>query len=121
MAKNLALQGFEKHRAEFLNGFDTVDVMLSPVTPMMPFGHDHISPFGRFDADKQKIAEMMAYTSVPNVYGLPAMSVPCGFIDGLPVGAHFMAPMGEDDLLFQLAYGLEEAAPWNCYADIVIG
>jgi amidase len=32
--------------------------------------------------------------------------------DGLPVGMHFMAPLGREDVLFRLAGQLEEARPW---------
>jgi len=41
------------------------------------------------------------------------MSIPTGLADGMPVGAHFMSAMGRDDVLFQLALAIEEAAPWR--------
>jgi amidase len=55
---------------------------------------------------------MMSYMAMANVYGLPAMSIPASIAQGLPIGAHFMAAQGRDDVLFDLAYALEEAAPW---------
>ena len=108
-----ALAGFDALKPQLLAGFDAVDILLTPVTPMMPFGHDFITPHGSFEADRQKIADMMGYMASANVYGLPAMSVPVGFAGGLPIGAHFLAPLGSDALLFELAYALEEAAPWH--------
>jgi amidase len=108
-----ALAAFAAHKPTMLAAFEQVDVLLTPVTPMMPFGHEHITPLGSLDADRQKIADMMAYMATANVYGLPAMSVPAGFANGLPIGAHFTAPLGDDNVLFQLAYALEEAAPWH--------
>ena len=108
-----ALTAFDAHKPAMLAAFDRVDVLLTPVTPMMPFGHDRITPQGNFAADRRKIADMMAYMATANVYGLPAMSVPAAFAGGMPIGAHFMAPVGDDDVLFQLAYDLEEAAPWH--------
>ena len=115
-----AMAAFKQHEPTLLEGFEQVDVVLTPVTPMMPFGHDEITPQGSFAADRQKIADMMAYMAAANVYGLPAMSVPTAMADGLPIGAHFMAPIGDDELLFQLAYALEEAAPWD-YQGVGIG
>jgi amidase len=111
-AEAIAMAAFEQHRASLLAGFETVDVLLTPVTPNMPFGHDGLTPQGNLAADGQKIADMMSYMATANVYGLPAMSIPCSMADGLPIGAHFMAAQGRDDILFELAYALEQAAPW---------
>ena len=108
-----ALAAFNAYKPHMLAAFEQVDVLLTPVTPMMPFAHEYISPHGHFAEDRHKIADMMAYMATANVYGLPAMSVPTAIVGGLPIGAHFMAPMGGDDVLFQLAYALEEAAPWH--------
>lgn len=94
-------------------------MVLTRVTPMMPFSDDEMTPKGSFTADRQKMTDIMAYMAMANVYGLPAMSVPAAMADMLPIGAHFMAPTGSDEVLFQLAYALEEAAPWNyCGVDI---
>lgn len=111
-AENLALEAFEAYRGGLLAGFETVDVMLTPVTPMMPFAHDQLTPQGNLAEHGQTIADMMSYMATANVYGLPAMSIPSGMADGLPIGAHFMAAAGRDDVLFELAYELEAAAPW---------
>lgn len=108
-----ALTAFNAYKPHMLAAFEQVDVLLTPVAPMMPFAHEYISPHGNFAEDRHKIADMMAYMATANVYGLPAMSVPTAIVGGLPIGAHFMAPMGGDDVLFQLAYALEEAAPWH--------
>jgi len=111
-AEAKALDAFAQHRRDMLAGFESVDVILTPVTPQMPFGHDQLTPQGNLAADGQKIADMMSYMAMANVYGLPAMSIPASIAQGLPIGAHFMAAQGRDDVLFDLAYALEEAAPW---------
>lgn len=41
------------------------------------------------------------------------MSVPLSFLDNLPLGSMFQAANGNDELLYQLAYQLEEARPWK--------
>jgi amidase len=53
------------------------------------------------------------FTQVPNLAGLPAMSVPLHWTsDGLPVGVQFVAPFANEAVLFRLAAQLEQAAPW---------
>jgi aspartyl-tRNA(Asn)/glutamyl-tRNA(Gln) amidotransferase subunit A len=49
-----------------------------------------------------------------NVWGLPAISVPCGFTKaGLPIGLQIAGPPGRDDLVLQVAYLYEQATPWH--------
>lgn len=58
-------------------------------------------------------AEFVPYTPIQNATGQPAMSVPLHWNEaGLPIGLHFVARFGEEDLLFRLAAQLEEARPW---------
>ena len=53
------------------------------------------------------------FTQIGNLTGAPAMSVPLHWTaDGLPLGTHFVAPHGGEDVLFRLAGQLERAQPW---------
>jgi len=49
-----------------------------------------------------------------NVWGLPAISVPCGFTQsGLPIGLQIAGPHWREDLVLQLAYAYEQATAWH--------
>lgn len=56
---------------------------------------------------------LIPYTALNNMTGTPAISLPMGRDpNGMPLGAHFMAPIGREDRLFNLAGQLERVAPW---------
>ncbi len=57
----------------------------------------------------------MKFTAAVNLAGCPAMSVPLTWKSaaGLPIGSHFVAARGNDRILYELAYELEEARPWK--------
>jgi amidase len=60
-----------------------------------------------------KVRDYVAYTPLQNAAGAPAMSMPLSMSpDGLPIGAHFAAAKGQERTLLELAYELEQAAPW---------
>lgn len=79
-----------------------VDVLASPTVPMLPpkWGEDIDDVFGA-----------LANTGPFNVTGHPAVTVPCGTVDGLPVGLQFVAERGED------AVALRAAASWMALRD----
>ncbi|MFS0694349.1 amidase [Streptomyces nitrosporeus] len=93
--------------------FAGTDVLLSPALarPTPPLGTlDTTDP----ESVYRHASVHSAFTSVYNVTGMPAMSVPFGHDgDGLPLGVQFAAPLGGEGLLLALAAQLEEAAPWG--------
>lgn len=94
--------------------FTRYDVALTPVyaNPPLPVGSLSMqtADFATYSAMLQ--AER-PFTAMYNLSGGPAMSVPLHWTDdGLPVGMHFGADIGREDILFQLAGQLEQAAPW---------
>jgi len=52
------------------------------------------------------------FTGAANFAGLPALSVPAGLLQGLPVGAHFVGRAGSEGLLFSVAAQVEGERPW---------
>jgi amidase len=96
----------------YLRLFDRHDVVLSPTLARLPWPVGHLAPDAGRETLVRRTEEAVGYTPAHNVAGCPAMSVPLGWSDGLPVGIHFSARPGADRLLLALAYELEEAAPW---------
>lgn len=104
------LQAFEAQYAAF---FDTLDLILTPVTgsPAVPVGEQ--APDGPFGTVMQSVLSFVAFTSPMNVAGAASMSVPLSWSPaGLPIGAMFSGKRGDDELLFALALELEAARPW---------
>lgn len=93
------LQGFVELGREVMQG---VDVMLSPTVPVLPFevgAFAHLDPEAHFRA----VAPLGAFTALANITGEPAISVPFGEVDGLPVGVQLVGHHGDDARLLALA------------------
>jgi amidase len=96
----------------YLHVFDHHDVVLSPTLAVRSWPIGHLAPSAGRETLIRRTEDMVGYTPIHNAAGCPAMSVPLGGHDGLPIGIHFAAAPGADGLLLSLAYALEEASPW---------
>ena len=92
--------------------FDTIDLLVMPTTPIP----------APLIVDLQQNPELLRprellllrNTRPLNVWGLPAISVPCGFTKaGLPIGLQIAGPPGRDDMVLQFAYAYEQATMWH--------
>ena len=90
---------------DFAKAFEQVDVLVSPTTPFVAF------PFGSRTSDPYQMYLADLYTIPTNLYGGPAISVPCGLSEGLPVGLQVMAPTMADDRIYRVAAALESVVP----------
>ncbi len=88
---------------DFTSAFEKVDVLVSPTTPFVAF------PFGSRTSDPYQMYLADLYTIPTNLYGGPAISVPCGLSEGLPVGFQVMAPTLADDRMYRIGAALESA------------
>jgi len=109
----LALGELRRVAARTLATVAPYDAVLTPTlaTPPLPVGalRDDADPAADFEAQKR----FTPWTSIWNVTGSPAVSLPLHQTrDGLPVGVMLAARPGEEGLLLALAAQVEAAAPW---------
>jgi aspartyl-tRNA(Asn)/glutamyl-tRNA(Gln) amidotransferase subunit A len=64
------------------------------------------------------LVAMGALTMISNIYGNPAVSIPAGTVDGLPIGMQVLARHHEDALLLDVAHAVERERPWPLVAPI---
>ncbi|MCI4064656.1 Asp-tRNA(Asn)/Glu-tRNA(Gln) amidotransferase subunit GatA [Micromonospora sp. R77] len=86
---------------DFTSAFEQVDALISPTTPFVAF------PLGARTSDPYQMYLADLFTIPTNLYGGPAISVPAGLSEGLPVGLQVMAPTMADDRMYRVAAALE--------------
>ncbi|HEY3001235.1 MAG TPA: Asp-tRNA(Asn)/Glu-tRNA(Gln) amidotransferase subunit GatA [Kribbellaceae bacterium] len=86
---------------DFSAAFETCDVLVAPATPTVafPLGERVDDPMAMYAADLCTLPASLA--------GVPAISVPCGLSEGLPVGLQVMAPALADDRCYRVAAAVE--------------
>jgi len=92
----------ENIKADFNRIFRDVDVIAGPTMPTIAFRlKEKSDPLSMYLAD--------ILTVPANLAGIPAISVPCGKSDGMPVGLQIMGRMFEDERIVDVAYAYEQA------------
>jgi aspartyl-tRNA(Asn)/glutamyl-tRNA(Gln) amidotransferase subunit A len=102
----------EEARRSIRELFADVDLVVTPTTPIPAPAISDL----RSDPDALRPAELklLRNTRPFNVWGLPAISVPCGFTQrGLPIGLQIAGPHWREDLVLRLAYAYEQATAWH--------
>lgn len=105
-----ALKAASEKMTAFAGRFD---LLLSPTLANPPQKLEFLSPKLDRELLIQRTGLYVGYTPIHNMCGMCAMSVPL-FLgkNGMPIGSHFAALPGAEEVLFSLAYQLEAAAPW---------
>jgi aspartyl-tRNA(Asn)/glutamyl-tRNA(Gln) amidotransferase subunit A len=94
-------------KQDFDRAFEKVDVIVAPTIPMVAFR------IGEFAEDPTAMY-LTDSLSLPNALaGLPAISVPAGFSDGMPVGMQVMAKPFAEETVLRVAYAYEQATEWH--------
>jgi aspartyl-tRNA(Asn)/glutamyl-tRNA(Gln) amidotransferase subunit A len=106
--RQLALKRY-RLRDQVRTLFTTFDFLVTPTLPVVAFPVERVSPAG-YQADD--LVAWASYTYPFNLTGHPAISLPAGLSDGLPVGLQVVANLFEEEKLFTLAAAYEQARPW---------
>lgn len=94
-------------RQDFMEAFKQVDVLLAPTSPSVAFklGDKVQDPVTMYLSD--------IYTIAVNLAGLPALSMPAGFSQGLPVGAQLIGQYFDEGRLLNIAHQYQQVTDWH--------
>jgi aspartyl-tRNA(Asn)/glutamyl-tRNA(Gln) amidotransferase subunit A len=94
-------------RNDFVAALNEVDVILGPTTPNPAF------KFGEKSADPVSMYLEDIYTIAVNLAGLPGMSMPCGFVDGKPVGVQLIGRDFDEARLLNIGHRYQQVTDWH--------
>ncbi|MFO1457469.1 MAG: Asp-tRNA(Asn)/Glu-tRNA(Gln) amidotransferase subunit GatA [Steroidobacteraceae bacterium] len=93
--------------ADFARAFGECDVLVGPTSPTPAF------PIGAKTSDPITMYLNDIYTIGANLAGLPGMSIPCGFVDGLPVGLQLVGPHFSEARMLNIAHRYQTETDWH--------
>ena len=94
-------------RRDFESVFETVDALVTPTSPVVAF------PVGEKTGDPVQMYLIDVCTLPVNIAGLPGLSVPCGFSEGLPVAMQLIGPHLSEPTLLRVGQCYEQATNWH--------
>jgi len=94
-------------RDDFTQAFASVDVILSPTVPAPAFkcGEKAKDPLTMYLSD--------IYTIAVNLAGLPGLSLPAGFVDGLPIGMQLIGKLFDESTILNLGHCYQQHTDWH--------
>jgi len=94
-------------RQEFDQAFEKFDALITPTSPTVPFkiGEKVDDPLQMYLSD--------VCTLPINIAGLPAISIPAGFADGLPIGMQIIGKPFSEETLLKIAYAYQQVTEWD--------
>jgi len=102
----------EEARRSIRAVFSAVDVLVNPTMPMPAPAIAELK--ANPDALRPAELKLLRNTRPFNVWGLPAISIPCGFTQsGLPIGLQIAGPPWREDTVLRLAHAYEQATTWH--------
>jgi aspartyl-tRNA(Asn)/glutamyl-tRNA(Gln) amidotransferase subunit A len=94
-------------RQDFDRAFESYDVLATPTSPTVAF------KIGERADDPVQMYLSDVCTLPINIAGVPGISIPAGFVDGLPVGLQFIGRHFDEVTLLRTAYAYEQATSWH--------
>ena len=107
-----AKRDLTREREQIKGVFEKLDALITPTCPVPPV---EIAELQR-NPERLRPTELVILRNTRpfNVWGLPAISVPCGFTQsGMPVGLQIAASAGREDVVLALAHAYQQATPWH--------
>ena len=92
---------------DFARAFDDVDIIVGPTTPTPAFN------IGQKTEDPIQMYLNDIYTIGANLAGLPALSIPCGFVENLPVGLQLIGPHLGEEVLLKAGHYYQKETDWH--------
>jgi len=93
--------------------FSTVDLLVTPTTPILPQTVEEAVSNPTVPAPGG-VAPSLRNTQPFDIYGLPTISIPCGFSRaGLPIGLQISGPRLGESRVLALAHAFEQATEWH--------
>ena len=92
---------------DFMNAFESVDLLLTPTTPDVAF------KIGEKISDPLQMYLSDIFTVSVNMAGVPGISIPCGFKDGLPIGMQLIGKPFDEGTILQVAHYYERLNDFN--------
>jgi aspartyl-tRNA(Asn)/glutamyl-tRNA(Gln) amidotransferase subunit A len=121
MTATAYIQSLDKritYAREFERVMETVHLLLTPTLPVIAPAIDEADvKIGR-SRENVRLA-MLRLTRPGNLARLPAISIPCGFSNGLPVGLQLIGRFFDDYSVLRAAYAYERATPWHEHFPVV--
>jgi len=94
-------------KQEFDQAFEKCDALVTPTSPIVPF------KLGEKLEDPMQMYLSDVCTLPVNIAGIPAISIPAGFADNLPIGMQIMGKPFSEEILLRIAFVYEQATDWH--------
>jgi aspartyl-tRNA(Asn)/glutamyl-tRNA(Gln) amidotransferase subunit A len=94
-------------KQEFDRAFEKYDALVTPTSPILPF------KLGEKLEDPMQMYLSDVCTLPINIGGIPAISMPAGFADNLPIGMQIMGKPFSEEMLLRIAFAYEQATDWH--------